>query len=140
MNKLIAVARLTKPVELKYTSSGMAVAEMNLALDLGKTKNGEKETLFIKTSAFDKTAENCKKYLDTGSLISCEITIKNSNYEDKEGKKRYDYSFIANNINFLSTKKKEEEPNEEKTDIDKVYQDFGSNVELTDEDLSELAF
>lgn len=36
-------------------------------------------------------------------MIAIDYTVKNHNWEDKNGAKHYDYSFIANKISFLST-------------------------------------
>ena len=107
MNKLYCTARLTRDIELKTSSSGMAIADIGLAIDNGMVKN-EKDTLFLSAKAFDKMAENAAKYLGKGSLISCDITIRNNNFEDKEGNKRYGHEFIINSMNYLSTKPKDE--------------------------------
>lgn len=140
MNKLIATARLTKDIEqIRYTEGNMAIGNMHLAIDLGAKRNGEKETLFIYAKMFDKIAENCSKYLTKGSLISCDITIKNNNYLDKNGNKKYEYEFILNDVRFLHTNKQnvsqqfENNVQKNESENEDPFKNFGS--EVTDNEL-----
>ena len=109
MNKLYCTARLTRDVEIKEAKTGISIANIGLAIDNGMA-NGEKDTLFLNAKAFDKMADNAAKYLAKGSLISCDITIKNNNFEGEDGKTKYGHEFIINAMNYLSTKPKDEEP------------------------------
>lgn len=116
MNKLVAVARLTRDIELKATDGGLSIATIGLAIDNGLKKDGEKDTLFVSAKAFNKTAENCAKYLAKGSMVACDISIHNNNYEDKEtGKMKYGHEFILDNVKFLSSKREEDQ--EEKAEL-----------------------
>lgn len=96
MNKAYMIGRLTKDIEFygKY-------AKINLACKLK-----EDETLFLPIICFNKTAELAKEWLHKGDLISTEVIIKNNNYEDKNGNKKYEFEFITNKINFIQVKGK----------------------------------
>lgn len=131
MNKLYCTARLTKDVEIKEAKTGISIANIGLAIDNGMA-NGEKDTLFLNAKAFDKMADNAAKYLAKGSLVSCDITIRNNNFETEDGTKKYGHEFIITAMNYLSTKPKDEEPT---TLNEKQMSDFldrGTKTEIKD--------
>lgn len=131
MNKLYCTARLTRDIEIKEAMTGTQVATIGLAIDNGMA-NGEKNTLFLSAKAFGKTAENCAKFLSKGSLISCDIKISNNDYTDKEGNKKYGHEFVIEQVNFLSTKPKEEVETYTGDQIDAVFNKITSNDNLLD--------
>lgn len=135
-NVLILIGRITKDLELRYTKENKAVLEVPIAVN-----NGENDTTFINVSVFGKVAENTAKYCSKGSLLGIRAIVKNHNWKDKEGKKHCDYSFIANQITFLSTNSKstdtDKSSEETKSKItDDVFSDFGSSIEITDDDIA----
>ena len=140
-NLLILIGRITKDLELRYTKENKAVLEVPIAVN-----NGENDTTFINVSVFGKVAENTAKYCSKGSLLGIRAIVKNHNWEDKEGKKHYDYSFIASQITFLSTNNKSVETGkatEEELKVDSqpkitddVFSDFGNSIGISDEDIA----
>ena len=88
MNKVVLIGRLTRDPELRYTSSNIPSARFSLAVDRPFTsQSGERETDFINIVAFQKQAENIKKYVGKGSLVAVDGRIQTRNYEDKDGKR-----------------------------------------------------
>lgn len=126
-NNLILIGRITKDIELRYTPSNKAVAEISLAVN-----NGKDDTTFIRLTAFDKLAELVSKYCKKGDLIGTQSIIKNHNWEDKEGIKHYEYSFIINKISFLAKSNKEEIKKQDNTS---VFQEFGDQLEIDVENM-----
>ena len=127
-NLLILVGNITKDLELRYTPNNKAVLDLPIAVN-----NGKDDTTFITTTLFGITAETTYKYCHKGDTVGVQAIVKNHNWEDKDGKKRYDYSFIANKITFLSTKKIEKETTEvstQKYDNTKDFEEFGEQVEV----------
>lgn len=129
MQNNVFVGRLTKDIELRYAKDGMAICNLDLAI------NSVKDVLYITITYFGKTAENCNKYLKKGSLVGGSYTIKNNNYE-KDNKKVYGYQFVGNSLTFLSTENKQvakqeikEEPKEER-DYFKEFAEENSDLEL----------
>lgn len=123
----MVVGRLTKDVELKQTKNGKAVIDLYLA-----SKQMD-ETLFINVNVFGGMAESIAKYCKKGDLVGVRGIIKNHNWEDKEGKKHYDYQFIADKVSFLQSKSSNEEKN---VDVPKnTKTEYKDNVEIKDEDL-----
>lgn len=135
MNNLFIVAgRITKDIELRYTPNNKAVCEVNIAV-----QNGKDDTTFIKVTIFGKVAETTAKYCKKGDLIGANGIIKNHDWEDKNGNKRYDYTFLANKVTFLSTKKEEHNENTTNNTIthddlreDDPFQEMSEQVEIDD--------
>ena len=127
MNNYICVARITKDIELRYTPSNKAVAEISLAVN-----NGKDDTTFIRLTAFDKLAELVSNYCKKGDLIGTQSIIKNHNWEDKNGNKHYEYSFIINKISFLAKANKEVVKKQDNTS---VFQEFGDSLEIDVENM-----
>ena len=127
MNNYICVARITKDIELRYTPSNKAVAEISLAVN-----NGKDDTTFIRLTAFDKLAELVSKYCKKGDLIGTQSIIKNHNWEDKNGNKHYEYSFIINKISFLAKSNKEEIKKQDNTS---AFEEFGDQLEIDVENM-----
>lgn len=126
-NNLNLIGRITKDIELRYTPSNKAVAEISLAVN-----NGKDDTTFIRLTAFDKLAELVSNYCKKGDLIGTQSIIKNHNWEDKNGNKHYDYSFIINKISFLTKANKEEEAKQEeaKQESHDPFRDFGDQIDV----------
>ena len=69
LNKVMLIGRLTKDPELRYTPSGVAVADLNMAINY-KSKDSEKDTTtFVEVATWNKTAENVCEYLKKGSQL-----------------------------------------------------------------------
>lgn len=103
MNKVIIVGNLGQDPELRYTQSGTAVANINVATnERRKTGDEWKEhTEWHRVVVWGKTAENCEKYLAKGSKIAVEGRIQTNEWEDKEGATRRTTEIVANNVEFL---------------------------------------
>lgn len=135
-NLLILVGNITKDLELRYTPNNKAVLDLPIAVN-----NGKDDTTFITTTLFGTTAETTYKYCHKGDTVGVQAIVKNHNWEDKDGKKHYDYSFIANKVSFLSTKKEKEEPKEKSnSEIIKdamegkdPFEEFGEQISIDDD-------
>ena len=113
MNKVILIGRLTRDPELRYTRGNTAIAMFNLAVDRRVKDDGTKETDFIVCKCFNKLAENLAKFQKRGNLISLVGRIRTDSYDDKDGKRKYTIEVVADEIQFLSQKQKQEEPSNE---------------------------
>lgn len=145
MNKILLIGNLTRNLELKYTSTNKAVLDTNIAVQRPRTnQNGERETDFINIQVWGKQAENLDKYCGKGSKIAIEGELRVDTYEKSDGSKGYKTYVLVSNVEFLDTKKKEEEKptieiNEE-VEQD-PFEELGQQVNLDDLDLSqELPF
>jgi single-strand DNA-binding protein len=128
MNKFEVIGRLIKDPEIRYTESNKKVVSFTIAIN-----NSKDDSTFIKITTFNGTADLIEKYTKKGDLIYIDGMIRNNNYEDKEGKKHYEYVFIANKVEFLSRVKEENKVVNKETkkdnSEDQVYIDFGNSID-----------
>ena len=107
VNKVILVGRLGKDPEVRYSTSGNAITNFNLATSrVYKNKQGEKvdETEWHRCVSFGRTAEVCGEYLHKGSLIYVEGRLQTRDWEDKDGNKRWTTEIIIENMKMLGSK------------------------------------
>ena len=102
VNKCIFTGRLGKPVELKYTQSGKAVANFSLAVSDSYDKE---KTHWLPIVVWGKPAENCAQYIDKGSHVAVECRVSTRDYEKQDGTKVYVTEFVADRVEFLDSKK-----------------------------------
>lgn len=100
MNNVTLIGRLTKDVELRYTTNETATVKFTLAVDRIK----KDECDFISCTAFGKTAETMSKYLAKGCRVAINGSIRTGSYKDKEGRTVYTTDVVANNVNIIDFK------------------------------------
>ncbi len=107
LNKAILIGNLGQDPEMRYTQSGVAVANFNIATsETWKNKEGEKETRteWHRIVAFGKLGEICGEYLAKGKQVYIEGRIQTRDWEDKEGVKRYTTEIVANQMIMLGSR------------------------------------
>lgn len=117
MNKVVLIGRLTRDPELRYTQAGKAVASFTLAVNRFRKDDVAD---FIRCSCWGKTAENLAKYQTKGNQIAIAGRIRTGSYNDKDGKKVYTTEVVADEIEFLGSKKDSQSNN----DFGEALQDF----------------
>jgi single-strand DNA-binding protein len=153
MNRVELIGRLTRDPELRYTSSNIATARFTLAVNRPfQSQNGENGTDFINIVVWRKQAENVKKYVSKGSLVSVEGRIQTGSYE-KDGQRIYTTDVVADSVQFLESKSQSASrtanqedvtpsdfatmPENSGTDMsDEVFADFGDSIEISDDDIA----
>lgn len=109
INNVVVVGRLTRAVDLRYTSNGTAYASFTVAVERNfKNQNGEKETDFINCAMWRKPAENLANYTKKGSLIGIEGRIQTRNYDNQQGQRVYVTEVLAEKFSFLESAKKDD--------------------------------
>ncbi len=101
-NKVVLVGRLTKKPELTPTSTGTEMCRFSIAINRDFSRNDE--TDFINCVCFKKTASNLVNYMDKGSMILVEGSIRVSKYTTSDGQNRYSTDINANTVKFLERK------------------------------------
>jgi single-strand DNA-binding protein len=104
VNKVILVGNLGADPEVRYASTGTAVANFRIATSENWTnKEGGKETRteWHRIVAFGKLAEICAEYLNKGKQVYVEGRLQSRSWEDKEGNKRWTTEVVANNVVML---------------------------------------
>ena len=105
MNKVILTGRLTAAPELRQTRSGGCTVTFNIAVDEGKSKDGEKITQFPRCIAFDKTAEMICNHFAKGDGIGIEGRIITGSYVDKNNVKIYTTDVAVSRVEFPLSRK-----------------------------------
>ena len=103
MNKVFLIGRLSRDPDLRHTTSGMAVCQINVAISRRTGQGRDPETDFINVVVWDKQAENVAKYLAKGRQVAVEGRIQTRSYDNNEGKKTYVTEVVANNVEFLGS-------------------------------------
>lgn len=105
INKVILIGNLGKDPEVKYTSTGTAVAKFSIATNEGyKDKSGQwqERTEWHNIVAWQRLAEIVGEYVKKGSKIYIEGRLQTSSWDDKEtGQKKYKTEIIANEMVLL---------------------------------------
>ena len=111
MNNVVLVGRLTKDVDLRYIQgTGTPVANFAIAVNREFAgKDGKKEVDFIDIQVWGKGAENCANYIGKGSLVGVQGSIRIDTYQSQEGETRKATKVNANRVQFLDTKKDNQE-------------------------------
>ena len=108
VNKVILIGNLGKDPELRYTQSGQAVANFNIATTerFGGRDGAEvqERTEWHRIVTWGKTAENCAQYLSKGRSVYIEGRLQTRDWEDKEGNKRYTTEITALRVQFLGSR------------------------------------
>ena len=131
MNTISLVGRITKDLELRFTQSNKPVCEFSLAVN----RIGQEQTDFITCQVWNGQAENLSKYQGKGSLIGVLGSLRVDAFKDKEGNNRYKTYVLANNIEYLGTKK-DAQNNQNIVQNQPTQEDpfaaFGNSIEIED--------
>ena len=116
--KLTLIGNLGRDPEMRYTPSGQAVTNLNLATNRTWTDaSGQriKETTWFRVSAWGKTAENCNQYLRKGSkvLIEGRLNVDPATggpriYTRQDGTAGASFEVTAETVRFLSSREDDE--------------------------------
>ena len=107
INKVVLVGHLGGDPETRFTPSGAAVANFNLATNESwKDANGEVQdkTEGHRCVMFGKSAELAGELLKKGQLVYMEGKLQTRNWEDKDGIKRYTTEVVCDMFTMLGRK------------------------------------
>ncbi len=104
MNKVILIGRLGGDPEQHWTASGAQVVTMRIATTESYTDragNKTEQTEWHRVVAFQKTAEQCARYLTKGRLVCIEGKIQTRKWQDQQGLERTITEIKAVSVRFL---------------------------------------
>ena len=107
MNKVILIGNLTKNIDLKYLTTGVAVGESSMAINqVYKKQDGTKvqDTCFIDIVMYGRSAEISNQYLKKGSKVCIEGKLNFQQWSDQNGNKRSKHIVSVEKVEFLDTK------------------------------------
>lgn len=107
LNKVMLIGNLGKDPELRYTTSGQAVASFSLATsEKFKNKSGEMEerTEWHRVTLWGKLAEIAGEYLAKGKTVYIEGRLQTREWADRDGNKRYTTEIVGDRMQMLGGK------------------------------------
>lgn len=107
LNKVMLIGNLGKDPEVRYTTSGTAVASFSVATtDKFKNKSGEWEekTEWHNVTLWARLAEIAGEYLAKGKTVYIEGRLQTRKWQDKDGRDRYTTEIVGEKMQMLSAK------------------------------------
>lgn len=111
---IIFEGRLGRDPEMRYTPEGKAVTSMSIAVDDGF--GDKKSAIWIKTSVWDKQAENAAQYLQKGDRVLVEghllydkETGNPRTYQKQDGSMGTSFEVTAVRVAYLTIKKSDQQ-------------------------------
>lgn len=129
MNRVFLTGRLTKDPTLEHTTKGTPFCRFTLATNRPVVRDGEEKADFITCMSWNKQAEVLCKYQKKGNLLGVQGTFRVDKYES-QGETRYKSYVLCQDIEFLSSKKTNEEMNNLS-----IKTETQETIEYDDEDL-----
>lgn len=106
MNRVILLGRLTADPSTRMTQSNIAMTRFKLAVNRqGKKEDGQPTADFFQITAWRSTAEFVQKYFTKGQQVLIEGYLRNNQYTDKDGNKRYSDDIHADKVYFADSKR-----------------------------------
>ncbi len=101
LNKVMLIGNLGKDPEVRYTTSGTAVASFSLATsEKFKNRNGEWEerTEWHNITLWGRLAEIAGEYLAKGKTVYIEGRLQTRKWQDRDGRDRYTTEIVGDKM------------------------------------------
>ena len=128
MNKYIALGNLTRDPELKNVKNDNKVCSFSIAINnkLNDT------TFYVDVETWNKTAENCSRFLSKGRKVLIEGRLQLNTWQSKTGENRSKVYCVADMVTFLD---KSTEPKK-----DSIAEQVASKIMEEEDDFADIAF
>lgn len=106
-NRVQLIGYLGTAPEIKSINGGRKLAKLVIATnETYKNQKGEKitETTWHNLTAWGNQADFAEKFLEKGTEIAIDGRLRNNNYTDKDGVKRYTIDIEVNELMLLGKK------------------------------------
>ncbi|MDP6778672.1 MAG: single-stranded DNA-binding protein [Candidatus Latescibacteria bacterium] len=107
VNKVILIGNVGADPELRYTPSGTAVTNFNMATNESWTDNSgdrQEKTEWHRIVVWGRLAEICNQYLRKGSKVYIEGRLQTRSWEGQDGQKRYTTEVVARDMQMLDSR------------------------------------
>lgn len=104
MNTVQLIGRVARDIDLRYSTSGTAVARFSVAVDRPTKEGQEKQTDFPSVVAFGKTAETIEKFFSKGVRIGLTGRLQTGSYTDKDGRTVYTTDVVVTGFDFCESR------------------------------------
>ena len=134
INNVVMIGRLTRDVELRYTTTNVAVATFTLAVNRNfKNADGEREADFINCIMWRQQAENLANWTKKGMLVGITGRIQTRSYENQQGQRVYVTEVVAESFQVLE--KRDNAANKSSLDNQMPPNFSGQPMDISDDDL-----
>lgn len=104
LNKIQLIGYVGREPDLRYTPQGKAVTRFSLAVSRrSRDTSGERfeTTQWFSIVAWERLAEICAEYVQTGSQIYLEGRVESRSFTDRDGHSRTSWEVIASDLQLL---------------------------------------
>lgn len=105
LNRVVLIGRLANDPELKYTPSGIAVANFTLAVNRRPNAQGEREADFVPIVVWKQSAEFAANYLTKGRMVAVDGRLQIRSWVAQDGTRRKHAEVVADNLKSLDRPK-----------------------------------
>ena len=105
LNKVMLIGNLGKDPEVRYTTSGTAVASFSIATSerfKGKSGEWEDRTEWHNITLWGRLAEIAGEYLAKGKTVYIEGRLQTRKWQDRDGRDRYTTEIVGEKMQMLS--------------------------------------
>jgi single-strand DNA-binding protein len=107
VNIVMLIGNLATDIEVRDIAPDKKVANFLLAVDrLGKDAGAD----FVHVATWNRQAELCDEFLSKGSKIAVDGRLRSRSWEDEDGKRRTALEVVANRVEFLDSRSRDENP------------------------------
>ena len=140
LNHIVIMGRLTRDPELRYTGTGIPVANFRVAVDRDFKNGDERETDFIDCTAWRHTGEFVSKHFAKGSMAVVSGRLQMRTWTARDGENRTSAEVVADSVYFGESKSNRTESAEETGSFDRSMQQASAFTPVDIDDDGELPF
>ena len=108
INKVILIGNLGRDPEIRYTTSGSAVANVTMATSESwkdkTTGETQERTEWHRIVFFNRLAEIAGEYLKKGSKVYIEGSLRTRKWQGQDGQDRWTTEIVANEMQMLDSR------------------------------------
>jgi single-strand DNA-binding protein len=102
LNKMSIIGFCGRDSEVRYSAQGMAITNFSVAVS--EKIKGEDKTLWFKIVCFGKLGELMGEMIRRGQQVYIEGRLQTSEWEDRDGNRRFNLEIVANQVILLGSK------------------------------------
>ncbi|MGM0577341.1 MAG: single-stranded DNA-binding protein [Myxococcota bacterium] len=101
VNNVLLVGHLGADPELRATASGKSMCRLSVATNRPRRDGAEADPDWHRVVTWERTAENCHRFLRKGRMVAVEGRIQSRRWEDGDGRARWTTEIVAHRVTFL---------------------------------------
>ena len=105
LNRVFLLGRLTRDPESRQVGSGVSLCRFSIANNRIFSQDGQKreEVSFFNCTAWGRLAEIIQQYCHKGKQVALEGRLRQSSWQDNEGKKRSNVEVVVEQLQLLGS-------------------------------------